>query len=487
MGQFVRISVRTLAFLSLFIFTLMAPGRAEAQTTVVLDAPGTESIDTMVQGGKSASKNFKKGHLATRASDDPSYVRRALMKFDTETRIPARATITSARLTLTVRNKGKANRRLDAYSVVTPFDDAVTTWAKRKTGYNWKTPGGDLGKRYAQGTVTGVTGSKVTFDVTRLVQEIVNGRGSRWTRIAVLDPGADARDSYREYFSSEDATASRRPTLTVVYGGAAAPAPSQPAQPAQPAPARPAPPAAQPPSRSARTLRVLTWNSRHGGRRTDGVSDPAGFAKWVIKFDPDVAALNEIDTAAQAATIVKHVRAGTPGVSWSYVYSRGNMVMTRLTRVDDSSCLLTPSLDRRAAHMSILVNNRPVNIWNSHLDVNSGKTRLAETRALQACGRNWSEARIAVGDFNMQAGSAEHKSMLEGHVDAWPAAKALGRTSNYSANCDGCTRNSRIDYVFTSKKASVLTLRSAQIFDTRNKKGVMPSDHKPLLVVYDVK
>src|SRR5690349_12697976 len=101
MGQFVGIGVRPLSFLPLFLlFTVMAPGRAAAQTTVVLDAPGTESIDTMVQGGKSAAKNFKKGHLATRASNDPSYVRRSLMKFDTQTRIPARATITSARLTL---------------------------------------------------------------------------------------------------------------------------------------------------------------------------------------------------------------------------------------------------------------------------------------------------------------------------------------------------------------------------------------------------
>ena len=73
--------------------------------------------------------------------------------------------------------------------------------------------------------------------------------------------------------------------------------------------------------------------------------------------------------------------------------------------------------------------------------------------------------------------------MAEGHVDAWVAAKALGTALNYPGNCDGCTRNSRIDYVFTSK-AAWLTLQSAQVFDTRNAKGVMASDHKPLLVVY---
>ncbi len=276
----------------------------------------------------------------------------------------------------------------------------------------------------------------------------------------------------------------------MVYGGGAA-APAPPAQPAQPAPPRATPPpAAEPSSGSTRTLRFLTWNAHHGGRRTDGVEDAKGFAKWIVKFNPDVVALNEVDTDAQAKAIVNHVKAAMPGVPWTYYflgYMKGNMVMSRLPMEDTSSCLLTASVDRRGAHVSVRVNNRTVNIWNVHLDVDSGKVRLAETRALQGCQRNWAEARIAAGDFNMQAGTAEHKSMLEGHEDAWTAAKKMGKTSNYNANCDGCTRNSRIDYVFTSKKASFLVLKSAQIFDTRDARGVMPSDHKPLLVIYDVK
>ena len=87
----------------------------------------------------------------------------------------------------------------------------------------------------------------------------------------------------------------------------------------------------------------------------------------------------------------------------------------------------------------------------------------------------------------MQPDSPEYYSMMEAHNDAWKSAKALGTAINYSGNCDGCTRNSRIDFVFTSKSASWLVLKSAQIFDTRNSYGVMASDHKPLLVVYDVK
>jgi endonuclease/exonuclease/phosphatase family metal-dependent hydrolase len=140
--------------------------------------------------------------------------------------------------------------------------------------------------------------------------------------------------------------------------------------------------------------------------------------------------------------------------------------------------------NRHAVQVSLVVNGRPLNLWSAHLALDSSSVRLAETRALQACETKWPEARIVAGDFNMQADTPEYQSMTAGHVDAWRAAKALGTAVNYAGNCDGCTRNSRIDYVFTSKGASSLTLKSAQVLDTRNASGVMPSDHKPLLVVY---
>jgi len=90
------------------------------------------------------------------------------------------------------------------------------------------------------------------------------------------------------------------------------------------------------------------------------------------------------------------------------------------------------------------------------------------------------------GDFNMQASSSEYAVAAASYVDAWALARALGVTLNYSGNCDGCTRNSRIDYIFASQGVWWLTLESAQVFDTRDASGYMPSDHKPLLVVYQV-
>ena len=44
-----------------------------------------------------------------------------------------------------------------------------------------------------------------------------------------------------------------------------------------------------------------------------------------------------------------------------------------------------------------------------------------------------------------------------------------------------------IDYAFYSKGASRLNLKEARVFDTRDSRGVMPSDHGPLMSTFEVK
>jgi endonuclease/exonuclease/phosphatase family metal-dependent hydrolase/regulation of enolase protein 1 (concanavalin A-like superfamily) len=244
--------------------------------------------------------------------------------------------------------------------------------------------------------------------------------------------------------------------------------------------AAPPPP---PPPTSATTLRVLHWNVRHGGTRTDGVYDPNGLTTWMASWAPDVISLNEIDNATQATTIVNYMNQKT-GLTWNYRYDdRGNVVMSHLPATGNSICVTNASVGRKATHLGVLVNGRPLNVWSGHFALDSSAVRLAEAVVLQACELLWPEARIVAMDFNAQPDTAEYISMLAGHTDSWRSAPQL---FNYSGNCDGCTKNSRIDYVWTSRGASWLSLKSAQIFDTRNAAGVMPSDHKPLLVVYDV-
>ena len=233
------------------------------------------------------------------------------------------------------------------------------------------------------------------------------------------------------------------------------------------------------------TLRVLHWNVHHG-IGTDGVFDLDRIAGWIARSGANVVSLNEVDTADMAAAVHSYLEART-GQRWYSAFSgRGNQILTRLAVGNASICPYNAAAGRNAAHVSAYANGRPINLWSAHLAVDSAGARLSEVYALQACASSWSEARIIAGDFNMQASSTEYAAAVSGYQDAWAAARDAGVTINYSGNCDGCTRNSRIDYVFRSHGAGFLTLQAAQMIDTRDGNGSMPSDHKPMLVTYGV-
>jgi endonuclease/exonuclease/phosphatase family metal-dependent hydrolase len=242
------------------------------------------------------------------------------------------------------------------------------------------------------------------------------------------------------------------------------------------------------PSSSSSTFRLLHWNTQHGGRGTDGRYDPARLVSWILKSDPHVASLNEIGNTSQLNAILNELHKQT-GTSWSYQWDdRGNALVTRLPVTSRSICWVNSSVGRKAAHLGVAYAGRTINVWSAHLALDSSSMRTSEVRALKACASNDSEQRIVAGDFNTQQSSPEIAEMGRDYIDAWPAAKALGKAIDYPGNTrDGATRNSRIDYVFMSRGATSLALQSAQIFDTRDAKGHMPSDHKPLLVTYTVR
>jgi endonuclease/exonuclease/phosphatase family metal-dependent hydrolase len=229
----------------------------------------------------------------------------------------------------------------------------------------------------------------------------------------------------------------------------------------------------------------MQWNIHHG-IGTDGVYDPDRIARWIAGIGANVVSLNEADTPELAEDLRQRVQAHT-GQAWTAWYSgRETLILTRLSVMATSVCTTNATAPSMAAQVSVLAGGRRVQIWSAHLSVNSAGERIAELGALQACASQWPEARVLAGDFNMQATSGEYAVASESYADAWATARDSGLSINFAGNCDGCTRNSRIDYVFTSRGASTLALQYAQVFDTRDSNGYMPSDHRPLLVVYGV-
>ncbi len=200
---------------------IAVPAIAPAQT-IVLNVPDTQVVDTTIRNGPYATYNHNSATLLTRSSTVPDWERRAILSFNASS-VPSGTVITSATLTLTLRSglgTSGAARTVQVRRLAASFVETQATWLQRQSGVAWATPGGELAETITTTEVTNVAGAKMTFNVTSVVQQAVNGSFDRQVRLALIDidGGGDAKESYREYHSSEASTASNRPQLAVSYG-----------------------------------------------------------------------------------------------------------------------------------------------------------------------------------------------------------------------------------------------------------------------------
>jgi len=450
-------------------------GTAAAQSTIVLNQAGSQVTDTTIRSGAYSNTNLDKYSLVTRRStSEPDWDRRVLLKFNTETYVPAGAQITSAKLTLTVKSGlGSAgqSRTLKAYRVIGPFQESEATWMTRMDSTRWSTPGGDLGGEVAVANASNVTGAKVTFDVTDLVQQTLDGAfDSKYTRILLMDGGAEAKESYRQYYASEEPTASSRPTLTIVIGSGDS-TPSSPS--------------------TSSTLKVMQWNI-HQGYGADGKPNISRVVDLIASKRPDIISFNEImrysASSSQPQMIADGLKAKT-GKTWTYKWvqksgaatGEGECVMTHLDIDATDDYLLTAS--RSVAMIRVNVNGRNISAFSTHLDPTVGSTQMTQLKQVVAWTDNYAEQRIVAGDFNFWNTTSQYPEMAKSHYDGWAVAKSKGTAVSYSGNPDGNTKNTRIDYVWYSKGATALVVTRAEVYYTKT----TISDHNAVMVTFQVK
>jgi endonuclease/exonuclease/phosphatase family metal-dependent hydrolase len=456
---------------------LLMAAAAGAQTITL-----AQSNATTLRGGAYASTNFSdEPVLETRASSDASYVRRALMKFDTHTTIAAGASIASAKLTVTVASGSNAqSRTLSAYGVTTSYDELAATWNSRNASTRWSKAGGDTGSRYDTATITGTAGSKVTFDVTALVRAAVRGDfGTRYTRIALIDEGGSSQDSYKRIHSDDASTASNRPVLTVTLGTALSSSTST----------------------STSLLRVLQYNTHHGGYGTDGRYDPNRLANWIVKMNPDVVLLNEIEKYTgwgnqNQPEVYKNLLQSKTGRTWYYLFAqefgdwssngKGNLILSKKPFTATERHLLTYNSDRTIAQAAITWNGRPITFLLTHLDPDSQSLRLKQATEVTTRAAAESENKILTGDMNAWPDQSSIAQLNKYFNDSWAVAASKGTATAFSGN-SGETKSGRIDYIFYSRGSQNLSVKSSQVYDTRDSNGVMPSDHRPVLTTFYVK
>lgn len=248
-------------------------------------------------------------------------------------------------------------------------------------------------------------------------------------------------------------------------------------------------------AQTGNTLKVLDWNTQHGVG-SDGVYSLDRLVTWIARSGAQVVSLNEVeknnswgneDQPARYATLLK----AATGKTWYYTFAQrdgqangqGNLILS--VYPFEATGATTLSYSRSVARAQILVNGVRVNIFSTHLDADSSARRSVQMAELKSWAANYSQQHIMAGDFNAWPGATEITNMTAVAYDSWAQAKSAGTAVAYSGNDAGNTRNSRIDYIWYSKQSS-LVVKAAQVFDTRDSSGVMPSDHRPIMTTFQV-
>jgi endonuclease/exonuclease/phosphatase family metal-dependent hydrolase len=246
-------------------------------------------------------------------------------------------------------------------------------------------------------------------------------------------------------------------------------------------------------------LKVMHYNLHHGVG-TDGRYDLNRIANVIAKVNPDVISLNEVekytswgneDQPARYKALIESKTGRKYYMVWAQEYGqwtsngKGNLLLSRYPFSNTSRYEV--SYERTLALGQITVNGRNITVATTHLDPESSSRRYTQTQQMESWFQNFSQNRIIVGDMNAQPTSTEMTYLKnQGYRDAWADAKAGGYAFSPSDNPNGYTRNSRIDILYTSTGVSNLKPRRVEVIETRDSSGVMPSDHRPLVVTYDV-
>ena len=200
---------------------------------VVLNQPGTQVTDTTIRSGSYANTNFDDQPLITRRSNDPEWERRDAPQVRHpelhSRRRPDRVGDADADGQVGPRSS-RGNAAAFGVPRTESFQEAEATWRLRQGSSTWATAGRRCRRtirRRPSRPAPPARRSRSTSPASSSGPRTASS--TRATRACCfLTTRSDAKESYREYYASEDSTVSRRPTLTIVLGSGATPPPPPP-------------------------------------------------------------------------------------------------------------------------------------------------------------------------------------------------------------------------------------------------------------------
>ncbi|MEO8078186.1 MAG: endonuclease/exonuclease/phosphatase family protein [Acidobacteriota bacterium] len=249
------------------------------------------------------------------------------------------------------------------------------------------------------------------------------------------------------------------------------------------------------------TLRVLEWNTHHGGFSPNNTYDPDRLATFIVSTRADVVMLTEIEKFTgwgnqDQPALYKALLEQKTGRTWYSVFGqefgqwdangKGNLILSTYPLISTGRYELMNNYDRNVVEADITVNGRNVTLLLTHLDPDSPALRLVQAKEITSWAGSLPQNRILAGDFNAWPDQTSIAHFNTTYYDSWTVAAAAGTATSFVGNT-GETKNGRIDYIMHSKQSTNLFVTSSQVFDTRDANGMMASDHRPLLTIFEVR
>lgn len=247
---------------------------------------------------------------------------------------------------------------------------------------------------------------------------------------------------------------------------------------------------------SATTVKVMTYNTHHGGESTTPATTD-GQLDTIAAQNPDVVVLQEayasqlsyyvkglnsrLATTAWHGVAAKHCKTGTQPTC-SYFPGESVMVLTRLATLATNSTLVWAADDYWVARATIrmqvaLSDGTPANVFVCHLPAmtDAAASRDVYVKIFQSWSATFAGPRLVGGDFNDRPGTTAIVDMTSQYTDGWAVAG-----SGFGYTKPASTPTTRIDYWFSANNGPATIDTIAVVPDSTD------SDHRPVVAIYDV-
>ena len=193
-----------------------ATPQSAGQTCTVLQPGPAAAFDAYIKQDSPDSRLGGDNEL--RVKTESGKLNRSLLRFDLST-IPADAIVTSATLSLWVKEVKDGNVTISARQVTASWNEAEVTWKARDKAANllWTAQGGDYSATAldTEPFVKDVKNYWAAWDVTTAAAAWVSNPAANYG--VILESPVTSPKNETKFKSSDDGTASQRPKLEVCY------------------------------------------------------------------------------------------------------------------------------------------------------------------------------------------------------------------------------------------------------------------------------